>query len=351
MNIVPFVFDITINICSFIFYLFLIIVYFRKNVKYNIKNNIFRRVLYFGIFGFLFEFVYFFLIHYSIVTGLIGFAKKFSLWCFIGGLVLWIYYVFILIFEKNHDASSVIRSNHSSIDIYLLIATCTIGLVDIFLPLSYKMLETGYVQSISGAGIVFMYIVSIILLVIPLPFLLIEREVISHKRLVSYYLISIFIIVGIVLSMRYPALSIFGFIYTLSCYLIYYRLENPDIIFVRNSRKNSDRMRVLREKYGFLFNMSPELRDLLNEISFMKENYLMDGSRILTKRKQKLETLINDFIKSSEDGITQQTNMDDDGVEILDLEEEIPDEMLVTKEIYSLDELKEVLKEDNLPKW
>ena len=43
----------------------------------------------------------------------------------------------------------------------------------------------------------------------------------------------------------------------------------------------------------------------------------MDGARVTSKRKQKLETLINDFIKSSEFGVTQQTNMDEDGVEIL----------------------------------
>ena len=66
---------------------------------------------------------------------------------------------------------------------------------------------------------------------------------------------------------------------------------------------------------------------------------------------KKLEMLIRDFVRSSEDGKTMQTSIDDDGIEILDVEEDIPDEMLVTKEIYSLDELKEVLKEDNLPKW
>ncbi len=349
MNTVPFVFDVTLNICSFIFFLFLIIVYFRKNARYSIKNSIFRRILYFGIFGFLFEFVYFFLIHYSIVTSLIGLAKKFSLWCFIGGLILWIYYVFIVIFEKNHDASSVIRSNHSSIDIYLLLATCTIGIVDLFLPLSYKMLDTGFVQSITGAGLVFMYIVSIILLVIPIPVILMEREEVSHKRLLSYYVISIFIIIGIVLSFRYPSLSIFGFIYTLSCYLIYYRLENPDLLYIRKYKSNNDRMRYFREQYGFLFNMSPELRDLLNEISLMKDNYLVDKKKSINKKK--LETLINDFVKSSEVGETTQTNIDDDGIEILEMEEEIPEDMLVTKEIYSLQELKEVLKEDNLPKW
>ena len=143
-----------------------------------------------------------------------------------------------------------------------------------------------------------------------------------------------------------------GFFYTVLCYYIYYRLENPDIIYIRNYYKNRDKLRSWREKYGFLFNMSPELRALLNEVTFMKDNYLVDGKKPVSKKK--LEALLVDFIKSGEIGETTQTNMDEDGIEILDLEEEkedIPEEMLITKEIYSLQELQEVLKEDNLPKW
>ena len=349
MSIGPFVFNITLTICSFLFYLFLIIVYFRKNAKYNIKNYIFRRILIIGIFGFLFEFLYFFMIHYSNHTLLIGLTRRFTILCFLATLLLWIYYVFILVFEKNSKASLFIRENHFNIDLYLILAITTICLIDVFLPVSFVYGERDLVSSITGSGIIFIIVLSFVFSLLPVPLIISGFREISHKRLLSYYVIFFFIVITIIFNLIYPTIHLLPLMFTLSCYLIYYRLENPDLLYIRKYKKNNERMRTLREKYGFLFNMSPELRELLNEVSFMKDNYLLDGKKPVNIKK--LESLLRDFIKSSEDGKTTLTNIDDDGIEILDFEEEIPDEMLVTKEIYSLDELKEVLKEDNLPKW
>ena len=350
LNIIPYVFNLSFTTCSFIFFLFLMIVTFHKNAVYSIKNRIFRRILGIGVLGFLLILSYLLLIHYTDHIVLIGLTKKFILLSFDSILLFWIYYVFILIFEKNSQVSDFIRQNHGNIDLYLLFTVCVLTLVDLFLPINIVYGTDQMVRYVTGAGVVFPYVVAGILAVLPIPCIVKQPEV-SHKRLMSYYFTVFFVLVLFIIRWRHPSIVGIGFFFTILCYYIYYRLENPDIVYIRNYYKNRERLRSLREKYGFLFNMSPELRDLLNEISFMKENYLMDGGKILSKRKQKLDTLIQDFIRSSEDGVTTQTNMDEDGVEILDLEQEVPDEMLVTKEIYSLDELKEVLKEDNLPKW
>ena len=224
-------------------------------------------------------------------------------------------------------------------------------LVDLFLPVSVVYGTDQMVRYVTGAGIVFPYVIAIILSVLPLPYILMQMKG-SHKRLISYYFTVFFILILFLIRWRHPSVNAIGFFYTVLCYYIYYRLENPDIIYIRNYYKNRDKLRSWREKYGFLFNMSPELRALLNEVTFMKDNYLVDGKKPVSKKK--LEALLVDFIKSGEIGETTQTNMDEDGIEILDLEEEkedIPEEMLITKEIYSLQELQEVLKEDNLPKW
>lgn len=351
MNTIPYAIDATITIVSFIFYLFIVYVYFHKNPRYSIRNRIFKKYLGFGIFAFLFEGLYLLLIKFSTNKLLIGLSRKFLLLCFVACAILWIFYVFILIYEKHKEGANFIRRNYHNIEFYILLSIVTITIIDIFLPIGFVKGENDLYSYLTGAGLVFNSILVIVLFLVPIPFIFAKRDIVSWKRLRPYFINFVLVFGMMFLLNKFPTYLIEMLVFTMSTYLIYYRLENPDIIFVRNSKKNVDRMRLLREKYGFLFNMSPELRDLLNEISFMKENYLMDGARVASKRKQKLETLINDFIKSSEFGVTQQTNMDEDGVEILDLEEEVPDEMLVTKEIYSLDELKEVLKEDNLPKW
>lgn len=349
MSIIPYVFGTTLTACSFLFFLLLVFFYYRKLVSYSIKNQIFKRMLWSGFAMFLLEFLYLFMNRYSTVIPLLGFTKKLILLCFFGFILLWIYYVFILIFEKKQDSSNLILQNHATMDIYLIIGFVTVSIIDFFLPIHFNMNDTELVQSVTGAAISFLYLLIIIIQFVPIPLIILHREELSQKKFIPYYIVGVITIIMILVLFQYPSLCIMEFVLTICSVLIYYRLENPDILYVKKYRKNRDQLRIIREKYGFLFNMSPELRDLLNEVSFMKENYLTDQKKSISRKK--LETLLKDFIKSGEEGITTQTNIDDDGIEILDLEEEVPDEMLITKEIYSLQELNEVLKEDNLPKW
>ena len=342
-------FGVSFTICSFLFFVFLLVVYLRKNAKYNLRNRIYRRILCFGFFGFLFEFLFFLAITLSNSEVLISITKKFTFLCFIACMLLWAYYVLILVFEKNKDASGWIRKNSLNLDIYLLVGLVALGIIELSLPVNFAYTDEGDIWYMYGAASLFLYVLSFVLCLVPIPFFVMNRNLITFKRTVSYYFVTFMVILSLVLVYFIPNACLLGFVYTISCYFVYYRLENPDIIFVRRFKRNSERMRYLREQFGFLFNMSPELRSLLNEMALMKDNYLVDGRKTVSKKK--LDTLISDFIKSSEDGKTHQTKVDDDGVEILDFEETTPDEMLLTKEIYSLNELKEVLKEDNLPKW
>ena len=86
----------------------------------------------------------------------------------------------------------------------------------------------------------------------------------TFKGMFPYFFVLLIEIVSLIIVHFIPSLCLFGFVYTICCFVIYYRMENPDIFMIRRFKKNSDRMRFIREKYGFLFNMSPELRELLN---------------------------------------------------------------------------------------
>ena len=339
--------NLSITICSFIFYIFLLIIYFHKSANYSIKNIVFKRMILVGFVSFLFHFAFILLSCYSKNSFYIELSCKGMILSLLIQLLLWIYYVIILVFEKNSTVSSLIRQNHSKIDFILLLMIVSVSGIEIFLPITLSK-NYSIIQMFSSAGVVFPYVIAILLTFIPIPCIIYQR-CFSQKSLLSYYLIDILLILFAVVTWLYPMLVLGGFVITISYYLIYYRLENPDIVYLRRYYKDHERLRSMHEQYGFLFNMYPELRDLLNEISFMKDNYLVDEKKRISKKK--LETLISDFVKSSEIGETKKTNIDDDGIEILDMEEDIPEEMLVTKEIYSLQELQEILKEDNLPKW
>ena len=348
MSIVPFTAGMTLTGCCFLFFLFLMVVYFRKNAKYNLKNFLYRRMMFFGLVGFLFEFLFLLMARFSTETTVLALTKKFVYLSFMASLFLWIYYIIIVIFEKNKEISDTIRKNHASIDLYMLLAFGTMGLIILFLPVHFHENADKLVEYMNGPGIIFADLMIALISLLPIPFIIGNRKSIYQKRMIAYYFHVLLTGITLFIHYKYPAFCLIPFSYTMGMYMIYARLENPDIMFVRKFKKNSDRMKEIREKYGFIFHMSPELRALLNEAAVMREEYVFDH-RISRKR---LNTLLTNFIKGNEDDPTTKPHLDDDGIEILDYDEDdTPEEMLITKEIYSLNELQEVLKEDNLPKW
>lgn len=349
MYSIPYVFGIGFTLCSFLFFLLLVIVYLRKNAKYNMKNFIFRRILYFGIFGFLFEFLFLFVLYFSDSHLLVGLSKKFTFLCFLACMILWSYYMVIVIFEKNQSISRKLHENNFNIDIFLLSFLGVVGLTTLLLPAEFAVSESGNIQYMYGVSNTFLYVVFLLVSFVPIPCILMQHKDLSFKGLFPYFFVLCLEIIALIITHFIPELCFIGFVLTMSVYMIYYRMENPDLFMIRRFKANSDRVKYLRERFGFLFNMSPELRELLNEVAIMKDNYLLDEKKSIDKKK--LEALILDFVSSSEAGKTIQKRVDDDGIEILDLDDDSNDEMLVTKEIYSLNEIKKILEEDNLPKW
>ena len=185
------VIGLTITICSFFFYLFLTIVYFRKDPKYNLKNYLYRRILTFGFVGYALDFLYFLLCRYTTEYTLIVLTRKFSLLTFIGCLFLWVYYMILLIFEKYQDAFSWIRKNRASIDVYSLIGFITISIITLILPVHTQLDSLKLIQSLTGPAFAFCIIIIIVLSLIPIPFIVFYREIIvKRKRCTSYIVIN-----------------------------------------------------------------------------------------------------------------------------------------------------------------
>lgn len=348
MNILPYIIGISVSLCSFLFYLFLSSFYFYQSKKSTLKNQLYRKILLCGFGVILFDTIYQLGMCFSFPTYLLILSRKVTFFFLVPCLLLWTYYVFLILFQKNKKICDWIRKNHVKIDFFLYSIFLTLGILIFVLPLSFHYNELGILKSTYGSCFLFCLVVFSLLGLLPLPFFFVYRRDVPFSKMIPYFVI-LFLEIGVILfTYFYSSYSLFVPFLTLSCFFIYFFLEDPDLVYVRGYHKSRDEIRKIREEYGFLFNMSPELRDLLNEISFMKENYLVDGKKNISRKK--LETLIYDFIKSSEEGKTTQTKIDEDGIEILE-EDDPPEEMLITKEIYSLDELQAVLEEDNLPKW
>lgn len=349
MNAVTFASNIAIHLSSIIFFLFLVIIYFRKNAKNSLKNRLFHIMCYLGIIEFILELSNILLLNYYVKNLLIIGIKKTYYLCFFAILLLWIYYVCILTIERNKKLASFVKMHIGEIRIFIIMLIVSFGIIDYCLPLNFIFDQYGRINYMVGGIIPILGILSAFFSILPVPLIIINRKELIVRKFLPYFVTIILEILVIIIHNFRPELSLLCFANTILFYFIYYRLENPDIVFVRRFKRNSERMKYIREQYSFLFNMTPELKALLNEIAVQKDGYLIDKSKPINKKK--LERLLNDFIKTScGEAISKKAY--DDEIEILSFEDdEQSDEMLITKEIYSLNELQDVLKDNNLPKW
>ena len=175
VHIVSYVFNISFTICSFLFYIFLLFVYFHKSTLNSIKNVIFKRMIFTGIFAFLFEILYLILIQCSHSLLLIGIIKKLVIISSILILLLWIYYVLIIAFEKNDKVSNFISQHHTTIDIYIMIVLIVFSIIEFILPFSYSLGNHTLVRFVKGAGIIFPWIIASIFSLIPIPFIIHQK--------------------------------------------------------------------------------------------------------------------------------------------------------------------------------
>jgi hypothetical protein len=270
--------------------------------------------------------------------------KKIYYLCFFIIIVLWTYYVFIITIEKNKKIASYIRNHIGEIRILLIILIIIFGIIDYILPLNYVFDQYGKVRYLTGGIIPILKVISSFLIVLPLYTIINNRREILFRKLLPYFVTFILLIIVLIIHELAPDASLLCFFITILYYFIYYRLENPDIILVREFKKNSEEMKFIKEEYPFIFNMPLELRLILNEIAVSKENNLVNKKIKIDKKK--LDNLVNKFIKSSCDEQYDSYTYTD-----AEKNDDYLDDMLITKEIYSLKELQDVLKEDNLPKW
>lgn len=326
MNKISFSVNITINLVSLFFYLFLIVIYFRKTDNNSLKSLLFHIMCYLGIVEFILSISNIMLMGFRFNEQIILCIKKTYYLILFAILLFWIFYIFIIIFEKNNKVIAFLKKNVRFIWIILISFVVIFGIVDYIIPLKITkdIVFTGNIVPLLG-------IICTSLILLPLILVIFNYKKIAFRKLLPYFVTILLEVFILIMHEIFPFLSLFCLSITVLYYFIYYRLENPDIILVRRFRRYSESIRKIKEEYSFLFNMSYELRQLLNEISIEKDGYLVDGKKSINKRK--LEKLILDFIKND------------------NVENNSTDDLLVTREIYTIDELQKILKEDNIPKW
>lgn len=263
--------SIAIQICSLTYVIMLIIVYLYKRKYDTLTNHIYKHLLINTIFLLILDIMAIIIIENYPTQILIKtlFTKGFFL-----SIILWFMYFLLYVtlceyFKKFTNFKNAIKE---TIGIKLWLATLIILLATvIYLPISF----TENQAFISGLGVTFTYIASIIILTISLIILIINKNKITPNRKIPLIIFIILILIVYSFQFIQKDLPFISSILALVTVFMYFILVNPDITYI-------DELNELREtaenankaKTEFLASMSHEIRTPMNAILGLTDSVL-----------------------------------------------------------------------------
>lgn len=263
--------SIAIQICSLTYVTMLIIVYLYKRKYDTLTNHIYKHLLINTIFLLILDIMAIIIIENYPTQILIKtlFTKGFFL-----SIILWFMYFLLYVtlceyFKKFINFKNAIKE---TIGIKLWLATLIILLATvIYLPISF----TENQAFISGLGVTFTYIASIIILTISLIILIINKNKITPNRKIPLIIFIILILIVYSFQFIQKDLPFISSILALVTVFMYFILVNPDITYI-------DELNELREtaenankaKTEFLASMSHEIRTPMNAILGLTDSVL-----------------------------------------------------------------------------
>lgn len=286
------------SVCSLIYTILLVIVFFSKKRFESFENKIYS---------------------YLVITSLFGPIIGIPTYCFMGNMdkfsvpniifsKLYLVYLvmWLMIFTLYIFVISIKNINKNKIVKVFKILMIFLILLEVSLPLYYYN-KDGIIYSY-GPAANSMYLISTIFIVIVVYCLIKNIKYITEKKFIP---ISAFLIIGtvvMIIQKLNPGLLLLSFAEAFITFLIYFTIENPDMQMINELYKNKELVEsTYEDKSNFLFEMTQEVRNPLFSIKNLCNEIKIDNNIKSIKNKvdiidiniKQLDFVVNDILNVS----------------------------------------------------
>jgi len=254
--------EVILSICSLMYILIFIVVYFGKKRIELEENKVYSMLLITTACGLIIDIAGYFsfkLLDMECVINLLV-AKLYLIYYFTWGYLITIY-TNIISFKK-----SIKHLKRQIILLYLSIC----GII-LLLPIHFE--TTKYAMYSYGPSVNFVYIISTVFITIMLACLAIQRKSIKQRKYIPLLALIIAGSLTVLIQKICPELLLITFAESIVTTIMYFTIENPDMQMVEELSVNKKLTEQnFEEKTNFIFKISQELKQPLQDISKISKN-------------------------------------------------------------------------------
>ena len=269
-----------VQICSFIYFLLLFVVFtFKKKVN-NIETKFYTIFLIINLFGLVTDIVL------AILSGFMNldsFIYKVVARLYLVYFVSWITSLCVYIYIVSNNKTSIFESDNKTLQKYfkVFLYTYLLNVLIVLLAPNYFKQDQFGTHSYGFAS-TYTYICSSIYILLCIYFMIKSKH--KNRKFIPVVTYIVLLIIAMFIQIINPSIILTPTVMTLTIFVMYFTIENPDVKMNMELAKNRNLIQnAMEEKNNFLFIVSTSLRNTINNLNVLSLNVIKKDSKGLFK--------------------------------------------------------------------